>query len=108
MSNESIYRPALMTGELGSSVISPKGAPSGCDSAVPVVTMTDSSAEECLRTRQYLRRVRIPRPDSLPTDLKDELRQSFRRRDFASLDTLAQRAYGIEQLLPLEFTNTRR
>lgn len=57
---------------------------------------------------QYLRRIRIPRTDSLPTDLQDEIRKSFRRRDFVSLDALALRAYGIEQLPPFDFTDTRR
>lgn len=57
---------------------------------------------------QYLRRIRVPREDSLPTDLQEEIRKSFRRRDFASLDALALRAYGIEQLPPFDFTDTRR
>lgn len=57
---------------------------------------------------QYLRRIRIPRADHLPKGLQDEIRKSFRRRDFASLDALALRAYGIEQLPPFDFTDTRR
>lgn len=57
---------------------------------------------------QYLRRIRVPRPESLAPELTDALRDAFRRRDFAALDALALRAYGIASLPVFDFVDTRR
>ena len=57
---------------------------------------------------QYLRRIRVPRPEGLAPELSDALRDAFRRRDFAALDALALRAYGIASLPAFDFVDTRR
>lgn len=44
---------------------------------------------------QYLRRVRVPRPDELDEALRDRLRQVFRSRDVDAANTVARTAYGI-------------
>ncbi|XYH98862.1 Eco57I restriction-modification methylase domain-containing protein [Sorangium sp. So ce1128] len=57
---------------------------------------------------QYLRRIRLPPPDSIAEDLRSDLRSSFRERDFERLDELALRAYGIDALPGFSFVDTRK
>ncbi|XXT20501.1 Eco57I restriction-modification methylase domain-containing protein [Sorangium sp. So ce429] len=57
---------------------------------------------------QYLRRIRLPPPDSIAEDLRSELRSSFRERDFERLDELALRAYGVDALPGFSFVDTRK
>ncbi len=57
---------------------------------------------------QYLRRIRIPAPESLSRELSDSIRGAFRERDFQQLDTLALAAYRIDPLPEFPFTDTRR
>jgi adenine-specific DNA-methyltransferase len=47
---------------------------------------------------QYLRRIRVPAPDTLPEDLRDRLRQAFRSRDADAATKAAIEAYGITDL----------
>lgn len=44
---------------------------------------------------QYLRRIRVPSPESLPDSLCHQLRQAFRTRDAAAATAAAVEAYGI-------------
>ncbi|HTU59420.1 MAG TPA: Eco57I restriction-modification methylase domain-containing protein, partial [Polyangiales bacterium] len=57
---------------------------------------------------QYLRRIRLPDPSTLDSQLSRELKAAFRRRDFARLDELALRAYAIPALPEFDFVDTRR
>ncbi|MGK3967281.1 Eco57I restriction-modification methylase domain-containing protein [Sorangium sp. So ce118] len=57
---------------------------------------------------QYLRRIRLPPPDSIAEDLRSELRSAFRERDFERLDELALRAYGVDALPGFSFVDTRK
>jgi len=57
---------------------------------------------------QYLRRIRLPDPSSLDSQLAHALKTAFRCRDFARLDELALRAYGISALPEFDFVDTRR
>ena len=56
---------------------------------------------------QYLRRIRLPAPDSLSTSLRAQIKKAFRKRDFAGLDDLALTTYGIKKLPAFEFVDTR-
>jgi adenine-specific DNA-methyltransferase len=56
---------------------------------------------------QYLRRIRLPAPDSLSVSLRAQIKQSFRKRDFKALDELALKAYKIRKLPAFEFVDTR-
>lgn len=56
---------------------------------------------------QYLRRIRVPRPDSLPAELAAEIKTAFRARDFGQLDELALQAYGLAELPAFDFVDTR-
>lgn len=56
---------------------------------------------------QYLRRIRLPDPKTIPTRLANSIRSAFRKRRFAELDALALRAYGLESLPPFDFVDTR-
>jgi adenine-specific DNA-methyltransferase len=47
---------------------------------------------------QYLRRIRVPAPDSLPEDLNHRLRQAFRSRHADAATDAAIEAYGIADL----------
>lgn len=47
---------------------------------------------------QYLRRIRVPRPDDLDPNLASELANSFERRNVEAATRAALEAYGIEQL----------
>ncbi|HEY1621835.1 MAG TPA: Eco57I restriction-modification methylase domain-containing protein [Streptosporangiaceae bacterium] len=44
---------------------------------------------------QYLRRIRVPRPASLPVQLRERLRDAFRARDAGAATAAAIEAYGI-------------
>lgn len=57
---------------------------------------------------QYLRRIRLPDPNSLGARLAAEIKAAFRRRDFGRLDELALRAYGLAELPAFDFIDTRR
>ncbi len=57
---------------------------------------------------QYLRRIRIPAPASIPKRLATEIAEAFDSRDFARLDHLALKAYGIKELPAFDFVDTRR
>jgi adenine-specific DNA-methyltransferase len=47
---------------------------------------------------QYLRRIRVPDPASLPEDLQKRLRQAFRLRDADAATQAAVEAYGIADM----------
>jgi hypothetical protein len=47
---------------------------------------------------QYLRRIRVPAPDSLSATLKRKIRIAFQQRDFNELDALALQAYELNEL----------
>jgi hypothetical protein len=57
---------------------------------------------------QYLRRIRVPELDRVPPGLQNQIRSAFRARDFAKLDALALRAYGVDRLPEFTFVDTRR
>lgn len=57
---------------------------------------------------QYLRRIRLPRPAGIPKKLAADLASAFDARDFKKLDVLALRAYGLDDLPPFDFVDTRR
>jgi hypothetical protein len=57
---------------------------------------------------QYLKRIRLPDPDTLSARLTDALRAAFRARDYPTLDALALEAYALAELPPFDFTDTRR
>jgi len=50
---------------------------------------------------QYLRRIRVPDPASLPEDLRERLRLAFRNRDADAATAAAVEAYGIGDLAGL-------
>ncbi len=45
---------------------------------------------------QYLKRIRVPRPDEIPPATKDALRTAFRDRDTEAATLAAADAYGID------------
>lgn len=57
---------------------------------------------------QYLRRIRVPEPSSLPAALKNKIRAAFRARDFKKLDSLALQAYALNSLPEFSFVDTRK
>ncbi len=57
---------------------------------------------------QYLRRIRVPRPESLSLKLQNEIKCAFRARNFAELDELSRIAYGLDELPSFDFVDTRR
>jgi adenine-specific DNA-methyltransferase len=57
---------------------------------------------------QYLRRIRLPLPESLAAPLRAQIKKAFRARDFGALDELALAAYGIAKLPEFDFVDTRR
>jgi hypothetical protein len=57
---------------------------------------------------QYLRRIRVPRPQALSAKLQTAVRDAFRKRDFPKLDLLALKVYGLRQLPEFPFVDTRR
>jgi adenine-specific DNA-methyltransferase len=44
---------------------------------------------------QYLRRVRVPRPEGLTNELNHQLRSAFRNRDIAAANRYSRAAYGL-------------
>jgi hypothetical protein len=56
---------------------------------------------------QYLRRIRVPAPDSLSAQLKSRIAAAFQTRDFAELDDLALEAYRIAEFPEFDFVDTR-
>jgi len=56
---------------------------------------------------QYLRRIRVPSPSSIPMKLAREIAAAFESRDFKALDALAKRAYGLRRLPAFDFVDTR-
>ena len=54
---------------------------------------------------QYLKLIRVPRPDEIDANVKDALRNAFRDRDAVSATQAAAAAYGIDlkeySLMPL-------
>jgi hypothetical protein len=56
---------------------------------------------------QYLRRIRLPAPESLPASLPAQIKKAFRKRDFVALDELSLAAYGIPLLPEFDFVDTR-
>jgi hypothetical protein len=56
---------------------------------------------------QYLRRIRLPAPGSLPAPLGAKIKKAFRSRDFAALDNLSLQAYGLAELPAFDFVDTR-
>jgi hypothetical protein len=57
---------------------------------------------------QYLRRIRVPKPESLAASLKKQIRAAFQERDFAKLDALALQAYDLKTLPEFSFVDTRK
>ncbi|HET8934838.1 MAG TPA: Eco57I restriction-modification methylase domain-containing protein [Polyangiales bacterium] len=57
---------------------------------------------------QYLRRIRLPDPNSLDAKLERAIKAAFQRRDFTRLDALALQAYGLPALPAFDFVDTRR
>jgi hypothetical protein len=57
---------------------------------------------------QYLRRICIPKTDSLSDKLKQKIKTAFRVRDFQTLDKLALSAYGLLDLPDCDFVDTRK
>ncbi len=57
---------------------------------------------------QYLRRIRLPDPESLPSGLSKSIKIAFRKRDFVTLDELALKAYGLKEIPEFDFVDTRR
>lgn len=57
---------------------------------------------------QYLRRIRMPPPESIPASAQRRIKKAFRSRDFSALDQLALQAFGISSLPHFDFVDTRR
>jgi hypothetical protein len=47
---------------------------------------------------QYLRKIRLPDPDSLDASVQDELRTAFRNNDRSKADAAARKAYRLERM----------
>jgi len=56
---------------------------------------------------QYLRRIRVPRPDAISRSLAAKIKTAYRARDFAKLDELSREAYGLTSLPEFDFIDTR-
>lgn len=56
---------------------------------------------------QYLRRIRVPRTVDIDASLATDLKSAYRARDFARLDALALRAYGLAALPAFDFVDLR-
>lgn len=56
---------------------------------------------------QYLRRIRVPKPSDIPSQLAAEIRAAFLARSFKRLDTLALKAYNLKALPDFDFVDTR-
>ncbi|WP_413569037.1 Eco57I restriction-modification methylase domain-containing protein [Bdellovibrio sp. HCB117] len=57
---------------------------------------------------QYIRRIRLPKPETLSRELTNDIRHAFRKRDFKELDELALKAFGLKKLPTFDFVDTRR
>ena len=57
---------------------------------------------------QYLRRIRVPMPESIPERLCNSIRKAYRNRDFKRLDDLAVEAYGLSSLPDFDFLDLRK
>jgi adenine-specific DNA-methyltransferase len=57
---------------------------------------------------QYLRKIRVPRPESIPKRVANALARAFRARDFEEIDRRALEAFGLKSLPSFEFVDTRR
>ncbi|MFA6003646.1 MAG: Eco57I restriction-modification methylase domain-containing protein [Elusimicrobiota bacterium] len=57
---------------------------------------------------QYLRRIRLPKPSDLSSELVAEIKAAFVARDFGRLDALALKAYKLKSLPEFDFVDTRR
>ncbi len=57
---------------------------------------------------QYLRRIRIPKPETLAHDLQERIRHAFRKRDFQALDQLALAAYNLPHLPRFPLADKRK
>jgi hypothetical protein len=57
---------------------------------------------------QYIRRIRLPDPKAIPSKLAESLKTAFQERLFARLDELALQAYGLRELPPFDFVDTRK
>ena len=53
---------------------------------------------------QYLRRIRVPNPDSIAPKLAETLSQAFETQDFELATVAALEAYGLDQLPALAET----
>lgn len=56
---------------------------------------------------QYLRRIRVPRPDAISGAMKAKIKTAFRARRFAELDELSREAYGLSCIPEFDFIDTR-
>lgn len=56
---------------------------------------------------QYLRRIRVPRADSIQPALARDIVGAFDARDFGALDRLALKAFGVHELPAFDFVDTR-
>jgi adenine-specific DNA-methyltransferase len=54
---------------------------------------------------QYLRRIRVPRPNEISATVAEELREAFRKRDVARATKAARAAYRLPDHLQLERIN---
>lgn len=57
---------------------------------------------------QYLRRIRVPRLESMSAGLSEAIKSAFRLRDFKKLDELALDAYGLDELPDFDFSDLRK
>jgi adenine-specific DNA-methyltransferase len=57
---------------------------------------------------QYLRRICVPKPESMSKKLQGSMRTAFRERDFEALDALSLKAYALDALPHFDFVDTRK
>lgn len=57
---------------------------------------------------QYLRRICLPDSQKLAEELKAQIKEAFRARDFVALDMLALKAFAIKSLPDFDFVDTRK
>lgn len=57
---------------------------------------------------QYLRKIRLPKVEELPTELQQALKTAFRKRDFEAIDALSCQAYKIEESPKFDFIDRRK
>ncbi len=56
---------------------------------------------------QYLRRIRVPKFESLSKNLSDAIRSAYRLRNFKKLDELSLLAYQLDKVPHFDFIDTR-